>query len=178
MEWPHHQANRPLPSPQLHEEIIFLKGVELPLRQIAVKNIGHEEPTLIITNDFSTADKDLFARYAERMIIENELDADIAGIHLDALSSGLLINVDLDTTLTVAAGNCYRLFVRTLPRYEFATPDPLWRCPRTGKLSHRVRVNVKFAINPYARGECHPPWCQDQLPPRRVTTPCCLRRDG
>ena len=61
------------------------------------------------------------------MSIENELDAYIGGFHLDALSSGLPLNVDLDTTLTVIAGNLYRLLARQLPRYEHATPDRLWR---------------------------------------------------
>src|SRR5439155_460097 len=66
-------------------------------------------------------------RYAERMSIENELDAYIQRFHLDALSSGLPLNVDLDTTLTVIAGNLYRLLARRLPRYEHATPDRIWR---------------------------------------------------
>jgi len=61
------------------------------------------------------------------MTIENELDAYIQGFHLNALSSGLPLNVDLDTTLTVIAGNLYRLLARQLPRYENATPDRLWR---------------------------------------------------
>jgi hypothetical protein len=39
------------------------------------------------------------------MSIETELDAYISGFHLDALSSGLPLNVDLDTTRTVIAGN-------------------------------------------------------------------------
>ena len=56
------------------------------------------------------------------MIIENELDADISGFHLNALSSGLPLNVDLDTTLTVAAGNCYRLLARTLPATNSPPP--------------------------------------------------------
>ena len=106
---------------------MHLKGIEAPLRQIAIRNIGHDQPTLLITNDLTTPAKDLFTRYAERMIIENELDADISGFHLNALSSGLPLNVDLDTTLTVLAGNCYRLLARKLPRYELATPDRLWR---------------------------------------------------
>ena len=89
--------------PQIHEEIIRLKDVGLPLRQIAIRNIGHENPTLLITNDLATAAKDLFGRYAERMIIENEFDADISGLQLNALASGLPLNVDLDTTLTVPA---------------------------------------------------------------------------
>ncbi|MGH9289998.1 MAG: hypothetical protein ACRD0V_17175 [Acidimicrobiales bacterium] len=113
--------------PQIFEDIIRLKGVDVALRQIAVRNIGRDEPTLLITNDLTTSAKDLFGRYAERMIIENELDADISGFHLNALSSGLPLNVDLDTTLTVVAGNCYRLLARKLPRYQLATPDRLWR---------------------------------------------------
>jgi hypothetical protein len=113
--------------PQLYEEVVHLKGIDRPLRQIAVRNIGREEPTLLLTNDLMTPAKDLFTRYAERMVIENELDAYIGGFHLNALSSGLPLNVDLDTTLTVVAGNCYRLLARKLPRYELATPDRLWR---------------------------------------------------
>src|SRR5207244_11099724 len=83
--------------------------------------LGPAQPTLLITNDLERTTKQLFARYAERMGIENELDAYISGFHLDALSSGLPLNVDLDTTLTVIAGNLYRLLARRLPRYEHAT---------------------------------------------------------
>ena len=58
------------------------------------------------------------------MSIENELDAYISGFHLDALSSGVPLDVDLDTTLTVVAGNLYRLFALNLTRYHTATPTP------------------------------------------------------
>jgi transposase len=114
-------------APQIHDQIVQIKGIEGQVRQLAVRNIGREQPTLLITNDLQTTNKQLFARYAERMTIENELDAYIQGFHLDALSSGLPLNVDLDTTLTVIAGNLYRLLARQLPRYEHATPDRLWR---------------------------------------------------
>jgi transposase len=113
--------------PQLHEDTIKLKDVHNNIRQIAIRNIGRDEPTLLITNDHTNPGKDLFARYAERMGIENELDAYISGFHLDALSSGVPLNVDLDTTLTVVAGNLYRLFARDLSRYHTATPDTIWR---------------------------------------------------
>jgi hypothetical protein len=113
--------------PQMHEELLTIKGISNRVRQIAVRNIGRDEPTLLITNALTTPAKDLFARYAERMIIENELDAYIGGFHLDALTSGLPLNVDLDTTLTVVAGNLYRMLARSLPRYETATPDRIWR---------------------------------------------------
>jgi transposase len=111
--------------PQLHEDVIAIKGIAAPVRQIAVRNIGRPEPTLLITNDTTAAAKDLFARYAERMLIENELSAYIKGFQVDALSSGLGLNVDVDTTLTVIAGNVYRLLARSLKRYEHATPETI-----------------------------------------------------
>jgi hypothetical protein len=114
-------------APQIHDRLVQIKGIADRVRQLAVRNIGREQPTLLITNDLTATTKQLFARYAERMTIENELDAYIGGFHLDALSSGLPLNVDLDTTLTVIAGNLYRLLARRLPRYERATPDRLWR---------------------------------------------------
>ena len=114
-------------APQIHDQLTTIKGIDGPVRQLGVRNIGREQPTLLITNDLTTTSKNLFARYAERMNIENELDAYIGGFHLDALSSGLPLNVDLDTTLTVIAGNLYRLLARRLPRYQHATPDRLWR---------------------------------------------------
>lgn len=138
--------------PQIHEEVVHLKGIDHPLRQIAIRNIGHDQPTLLITNDLTTPAKDLFTRYAERMIIENELDADICGFHLNALSSGLPLNVDLDTTLTVLAGNCYRLLARKLPRYELATPDRLWRhfLDNTGTVTVAAdHVRVDLALRTY-----------------------------
>ena len=112
--------------PQLHEDIITLKGVSAPVRQIAVRNIGRDEPTLLITADKITPAKHIFARYAERMLIENELSAYIKGFQLDALSSDLALNVDLDATLTCIASNLYRLFARSLKRYEHTTPERLY----------------------------------------------------
>jgi len=134
--------------PRLHEDIIRLKGVTAKVRQIAVTGIGRDEPTLLITSDLTTPAKNLFARYAERMTVENELDAYISGFHLDALTSGVPLNVDLDTTLTVVAGNLYRLLARKLDRYENATPDRIWRdfLDTTGTL-HITPADVTCALN-------------------------------
>jgi transposase len=134
--------------PALHEDMIKLKGTQTKVRQIAIRNIGRDEPTLLITNDLTTPAKDLFARYAERMIIENELDAYIGGFHLDALSSGVPLNVDLDTALTVIAGNLYRLLARRLPRYDTATPDKIWRhLLDGGGTLHITDQHVTCALN-------------------------------
>ena len=134
--------------PRLHEDMIKLTGITAKVRQIAVKNIGRDEPTLLITNDLTTAGKNLFARYAERMLVENELDAYIGGFHLDALTSGVPLNVNLDTTLTVVAGNLYRLLARKLDRYQNATPEKIWRhfLDATGTL-HITGSGVTCALN-------------------------------
>ena len=134
--------------PQLHEDMVKLTDVSAKVRQIAVKNIGRDEPTLLITRDLATPAKDLFARYAERMTVENELDAYIGGFHLDALTSGVPLNVDLDTTLTVVAGNLCRLLALKLPRYQDATPDRIWRhfLDATGTL-HITGDTVTCALN-------------------------------
>jgi hypothetical protein len=148
--WQHAEIKRAgsYRRPHLHEDLITLKGIHAPIRQIAVKNIGRPEPTLLITGDHTTLAIDLFARYAERMIIENELNAYIGGFHLNALSSGVPLNVDLDTTLTVLAGNLYRLLARGLNRYETATPDTIWRhfLDATGTL-HVTDDHVTCALN-------------------------------
>ena len=134
--------------PQLHQDLIKLKDIDHKVRQIAVRNIGHDQPTLIITADLTTDAKTLYARYAERMLVENELDAYIAGFHLDALTSSVSLNVDLDTTLTVIAGNLYRLLARRLPRYQSATPQTIWRhlLDATGTL-HISDDSVTCALN-------------------------------
>ena len=134
--------------PRLHEDLVRIKDISGKVRQIAVTNIGRDEPTLIITNDLTTPGKNLFARYAERMTVENELDAYIGGFHLDALTSGVPLNVDLDTTLTVVAGNLYRLLALKLSRYERATPGTLWRdfLDATGTL-HIDPAGVTCALN-------------------------------
>jgi hypothetical protein len=69
--------------------MVKLTGVSSRVRQIAIRGIGRDEPTLLITHDLATPAKDLFARYAERMMAENELDAYIGGFHLDTLTSGV-----------------------------------------------------------------------------------------
>src|SRR6266568_2573699 len=74
--WTTHRIDRAghYRHPQIHEQVLAIKGIDNRVRQIAVRNIGRDEPTLIITNALTTPAKDLFARYAERMTIENELD--------------------------------------------------------------------------------------------------------
>ena len=169
--------------PQLHEDMIKLEDIDTRVRQIAIRNISRDEPTLLIANDLTTTGKDLFARYAERMTIENEFDAYISGFHLDTLSSGVPLNVDLDTTLTVVAGNLYRLFARDLTRYQTATPDAVWRHflddPGTLHMSDRgvaCALNLRSHHRPAHRRRLRrprnpDPMVEQPIPPIHLPTP-------
>jgi len=114
-------------KPEVHEQDVTVRGCPHPLRQIAVRGLGHDHPTLILTNDRTSTPKKIVGRYAKRMRIEQRLAESIRSFHLDALSSAVALNVDLDTTLTVWAAATYDALRRQLPGYERATPDTIWR---------------------------------------------------
>jgi hypothetical protein len=111
----------------VHEQLVTVCGCPTPLRQLAVRGLGHDQPTLILTNNHAPKPAWLIGRYAKRMTIEQRLGESIRAFHLDALSSAVALNVDLDTTLTVWAGAAYDALRRRLPGYQTATPDTIWR---------------------------------------------------
>jgi transposase len=97
-------------------------------RQLAVNGLGHDQPTLLLTNQHDRSAKQLIERYAKRWIIENQLAAQIRAFHLDALTSQVPLAVDLDTTLSVLCDSIYRIFARRLHNgYQTATPDTIFR---------------------------------------------------
>jgi hypothetical protein len=96
------------------------------IRQLVV-GLGREAPTILITNDVSSSPKQLVERYARRMTIERRLAEAIRSFHLDALSSAVALNVDLDVVLSVLAGATCAALRRRLPGYATATPDTLQR---------------------------------------------------
>src|SRR6266508_2877854 len=117
----------PYRHPQVHEDHVKVRGCPVWLRQLAVRGLGHDQPTLILTNNHTAKPAKLVGRYAQRMTIEQRLAEQIRSFHLDALSSAVALNVDLDTTLTVWAQAAYDALRRRLPGYATATPDTIWR---------------------------------------------------
>src|SRR5262249_50168082 len=69
------------------------------VRQIAITGLGHDDPTILITNDRGRAAKALIERYAKRMDIEQRLAEAIRGFGLDALAGAVPLNIDLDVVL-------------------------------------------------------------------------------
>jgi hypothetical protein len=97
------------------------------VRQLAITGLGHDEPTILITNNRTRTIKSLVERYAGRMNIEQRLAESIRSFHLDALSSAVALNVDLDVVLSVLAGTVCAALRRRLPGYATTTPHTVQR---------------------------------------------------
>jgi hypothetical protein len=97
------------------------------VRQLAITGLGHDDPTILVTNDRDRIPKDLIERYAKRMGIEQRLAEAIRSFGLDALAGAVPLNVDLDVVLSVLAHTVCAALRRRLPGYATATPDTLQR---------------------------------------------------
>ena len=109
------------------------------LRQLAVAGLGHDEPTILITNDLTSPAKKIIERYARRMNIEQRLAESIRSFGLDALAGAVPLNVDLDVTVTLLAHTLCTALRRRLPGYATTTPDTLQRrfLSTTGEILNR-----------------------------------------
>ncbi|MBE1603346.1 helix-turn-helix domain-containing protein [Actinopolymorpha pittospori] len=97
------------------------------LRQLAITGLGHDEPTILITNNRTTPTKHVIEAYARRMNIEQRLAEAIRSFGLDALAGAVPLNIDLDVVLSVLAHTICAALRRRLPGYATATPDTLQR---------------------------------------------------
>jgi hypothetical protein len=143
-------------TPRVLDEHVLLKGYAGLLRQLTVIHLGHEDPTVILTNNLKISPAPLITRYAQRMLIENSLSESIQFFHLDALSSMVGLKVDFDLQLTLMASSLYRLMARRIGReYERAQPKTIFRhllnlSAKVEVETDRVLVSIdKRAHNPY-----------------------------
>ena len=109
--------------------------------------LGRDEPTFFLTNDLDAKPTELVERYAHRMIIENNIAENVGFFHLDALSSAVAIQVDLDVMLTLIANALYRHLAQRIVGFENAHPKQLFRrfVDSTARVSvndHTVRVRI------------------------------------
>ncbi len=115
-------------TPRILDERMELKGYDGKLRQITITDLGHEEPTLLLTNQLSRSPAKLITRYAQRMVIENSIADGIEFFHMDALSSAVAMKVNCDLQLTLMASSLYRLLgARISNGYEHAKSAHLFR---------------------------------------------------
>lgn len=115
-------------TPRILDQTVTLNDYEGPLRQVAVAELGHEEPTLLLTNQRRLGPAKLVGRYAQRMLIENGIADGIDFFHMDALSSAVAMKVDCDLQLTLMASSLYRLLAQRIGQgYQRATSRHLFR---------------------------------------------------
>ena len=115
-------------TPRILDRRIQLPGYQGALRQVVVDDLGHEEPTFLITNQLHRTPVKLIERYAQRMIIENRIADGIDFFHMDALSSVVAMKVNCDLQLTLMASSLYRLLGTEIGQgYQTATSRHLFR---------------------------------------------------
>ena len=96
-------------------------------RQFFITDLGHDEPTILLTNDAKSTAKTIITRYAKRMLIENSLSDAVRFFHIDALSSSVAFKVDFDMALLVIASGLYRLMARRMRGYDDAQARQIFR---------------------------------------------------
>ena len=115
-------------TPRILDAKVSLENYEGPIRQISIMDLGHEEPTLLLTNQLRRSPAKLISRYAQRMIIENSIADGIEFFHMDALSSAVAMKVNCDLQLTLMASSLYRLLAARIGRgYQTAKSQHVFR---------------------------------------------------
>jgi transposase len=112
-------------TPRVFEQTITLAGASF--RQLFIQDLGHEEPTILLTNDRKSTPTKMITRYAQRMLIENALSDAVRFFHMDALSSAVGLKVDFDMSLLVIASGLYRLLAKTMRGYADAQARMIFR---------------------------------------------------
>jgi transposase len=121
-------VSRAYRTPKILDSKITLTDYQGPIRQLTITDLGHEEPTLLLTNQLNASPSKLIGRYAQRMVIENGIQDGVDFFHMDALSSVVAMKVNCDVVLTVMASSLYRLLGSQVAEgYETAKSKHIFR---------------------------------------------------
>jgi hypothetical protein len=119
------------------EENDIIKDYDGAIRQVFIKDNGKTKPAILMTNDFKIPLKDLIRKYSRRWLVETEISEHIDFFHLNRNSSGIVVKVDFDLTMTILAHNLYKLFCMNFDGYShceaqtifnkfISTPGNIW----------------------------------------------------
>jgi hypothetical protein len=121
-------VSRQYKTPRILDDQVTLADYIGPIRQITVADLGHEEPTLLLTNQLRRSPAKLIGRYAKRMLIENNIEDGVNFFHMDALSSAVALKVNCDLQLTLMASSLYRYLGQRIGNgYETVKSRQLFR---------------------------------------------------
>ena len=109
-----------------YEEHGELKDYDGTVRHVYIKNPNKTNPAIIITNDFDLPLKQLVRKYSRRWLVETEISEQIDFFHLNRNSSGIVIKVDFDLTMTIFAHNLLRLFCKDMDAFSRSNAETLF----------------------------------------------------
>ena len=112
-------------TPRVYEQTVTIEG--RAFRQLFIQDLGHDEPTILLTNERRPTAAKLITRYAQRMLIENALSDAVRFFHMNALSSTVGLKVDFDMALLVIASGLYRILARRMRGYADAQARQIFR---------------------------------------------------
>ena len=162
-------------TPKVLDRCVGISGYPGDIRQLAIRDLGHDRPTLLLTNQMGTSAGQLVDRYARRMVIENAIADAIDFFHMDALSAAVPMRIDLDLQLTLMASGLYRLLAvhigngkqtaksRTLFRNFIKAPADI--TIENDSIDVRIgrRANNPFLLNArYDETDIAVPWLRDR----------------
>jgi hypothetical protein len=112
-------------TPRVYEQAVTISG--RAFRQLFIDDLGHDKPTVLLTNQRRRPVAKLITRYAQRMLIENALSDAVRFFHMNALSSAVGLKVDLDMALLVIASGLYRIVASRMRGYADAQARQIFR---------------------------------------------------
>jgi len=161
-------------TPKVIDRETEIRDYSGSIRQIFVKDLGHELPTILITNDKKTSCAELISRYAMRMLIENSIANGVAFFHTTALSSSVAIRIDLDVLLTLIGQATYHMFAQHLRGYQHTgakvifrkfidTPAKIYVRPKEIEVMLNKRANNPILIHSgFVNSPFQLPWLQNK----------------
>lgn len=83
---------------------------------------------MLLTNQLRRSATTLIERYAQRMLIENNIEDGVSFFHMDALSSAVALKVNCDVQRTLMASSLYRYLAQQIGNgYETVKSRHLFR---------------------------------------------------
>jgi hypothetical protein len=109
-----------------YEEYAQMKDYDGDIRHVYIKGDGKAQPAILITNDFTIPLKKLIQKYSRRWLVETEISEHVEFFHLNRNSSGIVIKLDFDLTMTILAHNLYRLFCKNFEGYSHCNAQTIF----------------------------------------------------
>ena len=111
----------------VYDSTTKLKDYEGNIRQIAIKNNGHDQPTFIITNDTDISTHKVVLKYAKRWLVEQAISEQIEFYNLNRLNSSIVVKVDFDLTMSIFANTIYKIFSSEIPGFNNCKAEKIHR---------------------------------------------------